>query len=98
MTYECSLDGATFTTCTSPQDYSNLAPGEHTFQVRTRDSAGNVSEPATRTWVVGSPTGDEADVAFLGGGFGCAATGGDASLVLLSLGTLMTLARRRRRS
>ncbi|WP_434386353.1 adventurous gliding motility protein AgmC [Melittangium boletus] len=98
VTYECSLDGATFTPCTSPQDYTGLAPGEHTFQVRTRDSAGNVSEPATRTWVVGSPTGDEADVAFLGGGFGCAATGGDASLVLLSLGTLMTLARRRRRS
>ncbi|MBM7119394.1 adventurous gliding motility protein AgmC [Archangium primigenium] len=98
VTYECSLDGAPFTACTSPQDYTGLAPGEHTFQVRTRDSAGNVSEPATRTWVVGSPTGDEADVAFLGGGFGCAATGGDASLVLLSLGTLMTLARRRRRS
>jgi len=98
VTYECSLDGATYTACTSPTSYDNLADGEHTFRVRTRDTDGNVSEPATRAWTVSTPPAvGEDDVAFLGGGVGCSASGGDASLVMLSLGTLVTLARRRRR-
>ena len=98
VTYECSLDGATYTACTSPTSYDNLADGEHTFRVRTRDADGNVSEPATRAWTVSTPPAvGEDDVAFLGGGVGCSASGGDASLVMLSLGTLVTLARRRRR-
>jgi uncharacterized protein (TIGR03382 family) len=97
VTYECSLDGAAFTPCTSPVTFTNLSEGEHTFQVRARDAAGNVeATPETRTWTVqdARPTGD---ISFRGDGFGCSATGGDASLVLMSLGTFLALARRRRR-
>lgn len=91
VTYECSLNGAEFTTCPSPFTLSGLAEDGYTLQVRARDAAGNVDEsPATRTFRV---TG--ADLALLGSG--CSATGGDASLVLLGLGTFVTLARRRRR-
>jgi uncharacterized protein (TIGR03382 family) len=97
VTYECSLDGAAFTPCTSPVTYTNLGEGEHTFQVRARDAAGNVdATPATRTWTVqDEPEGG--DISFRGDGFGCSTTGGNASLVLMGLGTFLALARRRRR-
>ncbi|WP_375770300.1 Ig-like domain-containing protein [Archangium gephyra] len=98
VTFECSLDGAAYTPCTSPVTFTDLAEGEHTLRVRARDAAGNVDDsPAGRTWTVSAGNGD-GDIAFLGDGVGCSATGGDASLVLMGLGTFLTLARRRRRS
>jgi uncharacterized protein (TIGR03382 family) len=100
VTYECSLDGAAFTPCTSPVTFTNLAEGEHTFQVRARDAAGNVdATPDTRTWTVrNEDTGNGGgDISFRGDGFGCSATGGDSALVLMGLGTFLALARRRRR-
>ena len=49
--FNCSIDGGTFTTCTSPKTYSGLANGSHTFHVRAVDAAGNVDPtPATYTW------------------------------------------------
>jgi len=52
-TYECKLDSLGWSSCTSPQDYSNLAEGSHTFQVRAIDSALNVdSTPAAYTWTI----------------------------------------------
>jgi hypothetical protein len=51
--FECSLDGAPFTSCESPITYTNLAMGVHTFAVRVRDANGNLDPtPATRTWTV----------------------------------------------
>ena len=51
-TYECSLDGAAFTSCASPKPYSGLAEGAHTFQVRQTDTAGNTGAAASRSWIV----------------------------------------------
>ncbi len=49
---ECALDLAPFATCTSPQNYSNLADGPHTFNVRGVDNAGNVSATMSYSWTI----------------------------------------------
>jgi len=54
-TFQCSLDGAPRVACTSPQTYTGLSTGSHTFSVWGTDAAGNTDEtPATKTWSVGS--------------------------------------------
>src|SRR5919107_2150620 len=52
-TFECRLDGAAYSACTSPKSYTNLSNGSHTFDVRATDRAGNVdATPASRTFTV----------------------------------------------
>jgi hypothetical protein len=52
-TFECQLDGGGFSTCTSPQEYSGLAYGDHTFEVRAIDGVGNVDPtPASYSWAI----------------------------------------------
>ena len=54
--FECSLDGAVFTTCTSPRDLAGLSVGTHTFSVRAKDAAGNVdATPASHSWTITAP-------------------------------------------
>lgn len=52
-TFECALDGALFTPCSSPQGYTALAEGSHSFDVRAIDPAGNTdSTPASAAFTV----------------------------------------------
>jgi hypothetical protein len=60
-TFQCSLDGAAFSSCSSPQSYTNLSEGQHTFKVAAVDSSGNLdASPASATWTVDSAAPDTA--------------------------------------
>jgi hypothetical protein len=54
--FECSLDGAPFASCTSPKpvpDQGSLADSSHTFKVRATDAAGNTEgTPPSHAWTV----------------------------------------------
>jgi hypothetical protein len=51
--FECRLDAGAWASCTSPKSYTSLAAGDHTFDVRATDAAGNTDPtPATRTWTI----------------------------------------------
>ncbi|HET7443880.1 MAG TPA: hypothetical protein VFJ57_04410 [Solirubrobacterales bacterium] len=51
--FECSLDGAPFSACTSPQAYADLADGSHTFEVLARDQLATADpSPASYEWEV----------------------------------------------
>jgi hypothetical protein len=55
-TFECKLDAGAFATCTTPKAYSGLAIGQHTFEVRATDSAGNTDlTPDTHVWEITAP-------------------------------------------
>jgi hypothetical protein len=52
VSFECSLDGQSFVSCTSPLTVK-VKKGRHNFQVRARDAAGNVDPtPASDDWKV----------------------------------------------
>jgi thermitase len=55
-TFECRLDGTSdsdWGPCTSSKEYTDLASGSHTFEVRAKDPAGNTDpSPASRTWTI----------------------------------------------
>lgn len=55
VTFECRLDSDDpdeWTECESPQSLGNLDDGEHSFEVRATDRAGNTGEPASHPWQV----------------------------------------------
>ena len=59
--YECRRDGGAWTGCTSPQTYSSLAEGAHSFEVRALDTAGNADgSPAEFGWSVDTEAPDTA--------------------------------------
>ena len=52
-TFECQLDRGGYSICTSPINYSGLTEGNHTFEVRATDVAGNTDPtPASYTWTI----------------------------------------------
>jgi Big-like domain-containing protein len=52
-TFECSLDGAAFASCTSPTSYAGLADGAHTFSVQATDQWTNTDpNPASHSWTI----------------------------------------------
>jgi hypothetical protein len=53
--FECSLDGATFAPCASPETYEDLARARHTFAVRAVTAVGSDPTPATAAWEVLAP-------------------------------------------
>jgi uncharacterized repeat protein (TIGR01451 family) len=55
-TFECSLDSAAWTPCSSPMTYDGLSAGQHTFMVRATDTAGNTDAmPARTSFAVDGP-------------------------------------------
>jgi hypothetical protein len=53
VTFQCSLDSGPWSGCVSPNAYTGLADGTHTFAVRAVDSEGNVDPtPASTTWII----------------------------------------------
>ena len=51
--YECRIDGGAWGICTSPATYTGLGTGQHTFEVRASDEAGNTDPtPSSCTWSV----------------------------------------------
>jgi Calx-beta domain len=59
--FQCKLDAGSFAACTSPQSYSSLNDGEHTFEVRAIDGAGNLDlTPASFTWTIDTSAPDTA--------------------------------------
>jgi alpha-tubulin suppressor-like RCC1 family protein len=54
-TFECRLDGSAWASCTSPENYSGLSDGSHTFEVRGSDAAGNTGAADSHTWTIDLP-------------------------------------------
>jgi hypothetical protein len=52
VSFVCSLDGAAFASCTSPQSFTGLSDGSHGFSVKAADGTGNLGDPATYTWTI----------------------------------------------
>jgi hypothetical protein len=63
----CQIDGGSPTGCSSPQTYTGLPEGGHTFSVQAIDTTGNVdSTPATYSWTIRPATLSDLDNPTLG--------------------------------
>jgi 6-phosphogluconolactonase (cycloisomerase 2 family) len=50
--FQCRLDAATAASCTSPQSYSGVADGSHTFTLNAVDASGALTSASTYSWTV----------------------------------------------
>jgi large repetitive protein len=54
--FECRLEGGPFALCGSPKSYGGLGKGDHRFEVRAIDAAGNAdATPALHAWKIEAP-------------------------------------------
>jgi hypothetical protein len=96
--FKCQIDGGGFTSCSSGQTYTGLAPGEHTFDVKATDLTGTYESTGTDsyTWTIafivfdGSP-GTGAPPSTLGS-FTMTAFGADAQPSCGASGSMVTTA------
>jgi hypothetical protein len=52
-TFQCRIDGGSYSGCTSPYTYTGLVDGYHTFEVRAIDIASNIDPtPASRSFYI----------------------------------------------
>jgi len=52
-TFECRIDGGSFSSCSTPHTTASLSGGSHTFEARAIDGVGNAdATPASRTFTV----------------------------------------------
>lgn len=84
VAFECALDGiGAFSSCASPQSYSDLSVAAHTFSVRARDDADNIAT-TTYDWTIVATGLDHLSVtaptgATAGTGFSVTVTAKDAA-------------------
>tara|TARA_B110001454_G_scaffold219192_1_gene251235 strand:+ start:122097 stop:125042 length:2946 start_codon:yes stop_codon:yes gene_type:complete len=52
ISYQCQLDNAAYTTCTSPKSFSGLSNGSHTFKVKATNALGTVSSELSYSWTI----------------------------------------------
>jgi hypothetical protein len=53
--FECALDGGSWSPCTSPHTATGFALGAHTWSVRQTDAVGHTGTAATHAWTVVAP-------------------------------------------
>jgi hypothetical protein len=53
ITFQCRLDNAKFSACSSGKTYKNLKPGKHVFRVRAKSANGKTdATPATKRFTI----------------------------------------------
>jgi hypothetical protein len=78
--FECSIDGGTFATCTSPAQFDNLVSGIHTLDVRAVDIVGNQgTTPASFRWNVDATPPDATINTAIDGDSNSVTNGGNSS-------------------
>jgi hypothetical protein len=98
-TFQCKVDGAAYTPCSSPYSFSGLTNASHTFSVRALDALGNTDPtPASYTWTVNVTTPQNVKLSASGrpdtffSTIGAAFTAAPASAPSLLLTQVMTFA------
>jgi peptidoglycan/xylan/chitin deacetylase (PgdA/CDA1 family) len=52
VSFQCSVDGAAYSACTSPLTTAALTDGSHTFAVEAVDASNRTSDPTQYTWTI----------------------------------------------